>query len=243
MPDANAPRRRFGAANTAVAAAAVILALGGLALFVPYLLLQRHRPLASVADAQTSTERFSSTAFVLPARQRACMDNVTVTPDSSFVRFQARPAPSQASSAGPPLDIVVSAAGYHASAMLEGGYRKATVAYLNRRPRHALIGTACFANLGTTTALLYGTAELRAISRSNLTIDGRPVVGNISLRFYGARPQARFKELGDVFSHISNLTDLLIPSWLVGAILVLAVLAIPAGIVAAFYGALRGGEA
>jgi hypothetical protein len=110
-------------------------------------------------------------------------------------------------------------------------------------PPHApVIGTACFINEGRTPVLLDGTSESRLASRSTMTIGGSRAVGTVELTFLDERHRARLSHVGEVFEHASNLTDRLVPVWLIWIITVAAILAIPAGIVAAFYRGLREDE-
>lgn len=109
-------------------------------------------------------------------------------------------------------------------------------------PRRSLIGTACFINMGTTAVLLDGSNESRLAGRSSLSIAGKPVSGNVALAFLNDHRQSRLSLLGEVIGHISNLTDHLIPAWLIWIVLVMTVFGMPVAIAAAFFRALREDE-
>jgi len=109
-------------------------------------------------------------------------------------------------------------------------------------PDHALIGTACFTNRGATTVLLAGSTEPRTISRSVTIIGGKQVVGDISLAFIDNRPRSLMERLDEVFGHASNLTDHLVPVWLIWTLTILVAVGVPTGVVLAFYRALQQDE-
>jgi hypothetical protein len=138
---------------------------------------------------------------------------------------------------------VLSAPGYRATLAVPGGYPGGGVALPIAPPRRAEIGTACFVNRGSTTALLDGTTEPRTVSRSRTQIDGRTVVGDIGLTFLEARPTSLLEHMGEIFDHASNLTDTLVPAWLIWVLAVLVALGVPAAVVTALWRSLREDEA
>jgi hypothetical protein len=216
-------------ARDAAVLASMLLLIGGILTLVPYLL---HKEKA-VVDAPTARAAVEHAEFTLPAHQRACMSSITITPDSRLARFQVEAAGS--SSASPSIALLLSAPGYR------------TVAHLNGEsegplpitpPEHPVIGTVCFLNTGTNAVELVGSREPRATARAVLSINGRPTAGDIALTFLDNRQRSRLSRLGEVFEHASNLTDHLIPAWLIWILAIFGALAIPIGILAAFYRAL-----
>jgi hypothetical protein len=289
------PARNKGWPKVAAVVAVSIIVVGGGFLFVPFLFLQKRRPVAWVASAQTPTSRIAITPYTLAPHGRACLSSVTVTPNSRAARFQPHPV-SESPAGGPPIELVISAPGYQTVGHLAGGYSGvSTVASGGRAgkaskaaeraesseereiserakhgqpkeggeeiqkgrpvlliprqsifitpPRRPVIGTACFINVGSAPVLLDGTSEPRVATRSTVTIDGKPVPGTIGLTFFDERPTTRANHLGEIFAHASNLTDRLIPVWLVWIIVMLALIGIPSAVVAAFYRGLREDEA
>lgn len=109
-------------------------------------------------------------------------------------------------------------------------------------PRRTVVGTACFRDIGSAPVFLDGTSERRLTSRSSLTVNSRPVAGVISLAFFAARPESRVRRLGEIFEHASNLTDDLIPVWLIWIIVLAVLLGVPAAVVLAFSRSLREDE-
>ncbi len=177
-------------------------------------------------------------AFAIPPHQRACMSSITITPDSYLATFVVRPNTVSASG-GPPLDLSLVAPGYRTSLLLRAGYPGGTAALPMSPPHKAVIGKACFSNLGSVSALLTGTTETRTLSRPQLTINGRAVTGDIWLTFYERQPRRLISHLGQIFRHASNLTDGLLPPWGIWFFALLAALGIPVATLLAFYRAVR----
>jgi hypothetical protein len=111
-----------------------------------------------------------------------------------------------------------------------------------RPPRRYVIGSACLINRGSTPAALLGSTEPRSISRAKLFLDGKPTAGDIALTFLDSRRKSRLSRLAEVFGHASNLTDHLIPVWLIWLLAICTLLSVPAATVALFHRALREDE-
>jgi hypothetical protein len=225
------------AARAAVLAAALIL-LGSLIWFRPYL-THTSQPIASVPDPRAL---FVLSEFPVPAHQQACMDSVSVDSNSRIAEFQLRPA-KPSPRGGPPVELVLSGAGYRGVVKVPGGYPGGDVTLPFSPPTHTLVGSACFINRGGSTVLLDGTAEPRTVARSKTSIDGRAVPGDIALTFLDNRQRSLLDRLGEVFGHVSILTDRLLPVWLIWILAVLVALGVPLGTLMAFYLALREDDA
>jgi hypothetical protein len=224
-------------APAAAALSVALLLVGALVWFVPFL-TTAHQPVAEVpAPAALSV----LTPFPVAPRTQACMYPVTVTPGSEIAQFGLRPAAPSASG-GPPVELVLSARDYHATLAVPGGYPGGSVALPIAPPRRAEIASACFVNRGVTTVLLSGTNEARTLAAPETTIAGRPASGDIALTFLRARQISLLDRLGEVFGHASNLTDDLVPSWLIWIIAFVIAFGVPAAAVAALYRALREDE-
>jgi hypothetical protein len=223
-----------------ILAAALIAALvlaGALIWFRPYL-THKQQP---VAEVPAPAALFAVSEFSVPPRGQACMSSVTMVPAVRVAEFHLRPS-KPTPRGGPPVDLVLSAPGYRAVLSVPGGYPGGSVALPIAPPRRAEIGTACFINRGATTVLLDGTTEPRTVSRSGVQIDGRSVVGDIALTFLEGRPSSLLDRLGEVFSHASNLTDRLVPVWLIWMLALLVAFGVPIATITAFWRSLREDE-
>jgi hypothetical protein len=213
----------------------VLVLAGAGAWFVPYLTSGRQ----FVAEVAGPPALFEVTEFAVPAHEEACMDSIALDPQSDLATFFFRPA-KQTPQGGPPLQLVLSATGYRGVVDVPGGYHGGSATLpITPPPTRTLLGTACFVNRGATTVLLDGTTEPRSVSRSYTEISGKPVVGDIALSFLSDRSQSLLDHAGEVFKHASNLTDRLVPVWLLWVLAVLVAIGVPVGMIAAFYVSLR----
>ena len=170
------PRIRFpGRPVTAAGLALTLILVGALTWFRPYLEQKQF----AVSEVPASPALVAVTEFTLPAHQSACMKSVAVVPTSRVAEFRLQPADPRG---GPPIELELSGAGYRSEAQVPGGYPAGTIAVPIKPPTRALIGMACFVNRGNTVTRLAGSAEARTISRSAMTIDGTPVVGDVALK-------------------------------------------------------------
>jgi hypothetical protein len=139
------------------------------------------------------------------------------------------------------MDLLLTGRGYKGEAHLASEGYANRVEFQIPPPRHSLIGNACIINRGRTSLPLEGTSAPNA-SRSALTINGKRVAGNLTLIFLEDLPKTRVRHLGTAFEHISNLTDRLVPVWLVWVFMISLLLGVPVAIVAAVYRAVRDDE-
>ena len=237
MASSRTARRPPGPPILAAALIAVLVLAGALIWFRPYL-TREQQPVAEVPGAPAM---FTTAPFSVRPREQACMRSVTIDPASRLAEFHLLPA-TRTPRGGPPVDLVLSAPGYRAVASVPGGYPGGGVSIPFTPPRRTEIGTACFVNEGATTVVLVGTIEPRTVSRSETRIAGKPVVGDIALTFSDNRSRSLVDRLGEVFGHASNLTDRLLPVWLIWALAIVVAIATPGGMIAAFYLALREDE-
>ena len=170
------------------------------------------------------------------------MSSVAMTPASRVASFLLRPE-KRTPAGGPPVELMLSAPGYRATLHVPGGYPGGSVALPIAPPRRAELGTACFVNRGKSVVLFDGTTEPRTVSRSHVLLDGHAAVGDIALTFYDSGSRSLAGHLGEVFDHASNLTDRLIPVWLIWLLAVLVAFGVPLAVTAAFYLSLREDEA
>jgi hypothetical protein len=229
------PRRRsIGLPLLAAALAAILILAGGLLRVRPYL-TNDGQP---IADIPTPTALAAITEFAVAPGGQACMSTVALTPNSDLAQFgfpPVKPAPRVA----PAVELVLSAPGYRASARVPSEDLGSEVTLPIAPPKHAVIGTACFVNHASKTVKLNGTTEPRTVARSATLVDGTSVVGDIALTFLASHPRSLLDSLGEIFGHASNLTDRLVPVWLIWILAVLVAFGVPVGMVASLYWALQ----
>lgn len=205
----------------------------GLLLLFGFYLLHSERPIAGTPAPRAL---FKATLFTIPVRGSACMSSTTLPPNGRILQLQLGETGAHGS---PPLDALLTAPGYRELAHLAGEQEEGPVQLPVHPPRRYVMGSVCLVNRGNTPAVLAGSTEPRSISRSKLTINGKPKEGDIALTFLDSRGQSRLSRLGQVFGHASNLTDHLIPVWLVWTIAIAALLAVPTAVAALFRRALK----
>jgi hypothetical protein len=235
------PSRRehlsFSRAGVVTALMLALMLAGAVGWLIPY--LRAPRPV--VAGVPTPPPLFTASAFTLVAHEQACMGDVTVETNSRLAEFELRPVrPGPAG--GPPVRLVLRAHDYEASVHVPGGYPggAATLPITPGPPARTVIASACFTNLGHEPVAIQGSTEPRTIAHSSMTVGGHAVTGDITLTFYDSPERSLVRQLGEIFAHASNLTEGLMPVWLIWVIVLLVAFGVPAGIAASFYVALRG---
>lgn len=234
VPHLGVPRR----ALLASAIAAAVIVLGALVWFLPYLTKKQ----TSVSSVPAPNALTATNPYQLAPGQQACMTSVAVEPNSLAAQFELHPA-KPSPQGGPPVALVLSATGYRSVSQLAGGYPGGLATVAMTPPHHSLLASACFVDRGDTDVVLLGSAEARTVSRSGTSIAGVSVVGDVALTFLDTRPSSLLEQAGTIFAHASNLTDHLIPVWLIWILAVLVAFGVPLGILGAFYTALRADEA
>lgn len=237
MAEPGIPSRARGTARAATTVAAAVILCGGLLLFGSYL-LHRERPLAGTPAPPAL---FNATVFTLPTHQRACMGSITLPPRGRILQLDLREAPSGTHGSSP-IDAVLSAPGYRAVAHVPGEQSEGLVEVPIHPPPHPVVGSVCLINRGNAPLALAGSTEARSVSRATLTINGKATTGDIALTFLYDRRQSRLARLGEVFDHASNLTDRLVPVWLIWILAISVLFTVPIGTVALFRRALREDE-
>jgi hypothetical protein len=237
MADTSPPNNARSPVRAAAVCAAVVV-LGLLVLFASYL-LHSERPIAGTPAPRAL---FKATLFTIPAHGRACMSSTTLPPNGRLLQLELGEV-SGGPHGSPPLDVLLTAPGYRELAHLPGEQSEGSAQLAIRPPRRYVIGSVCLLNMGNTPAGLVGSTEARSTSRSKLTINGKPTEGDIALTFLNSHRQSRLSRLGEVFGHASNLTDHLVPVWLVWILALATLVLVPIGTVLAVRRALAEDEA
>ncbi len=214
---------------------AAMLMAGALLWLIPYL----RAPHTAIAGVPAPAPLLTVANFEVAPHRQACMTEVAVEPNSRLAELHLLPA--KPGRAGPPVRLVLIGHDYRASVDVPGGYPggAATLPLKPGPPKRSLLVTACFQNIGTHGVDFVGSTEARTMTRSALTVDGKPTLGDIMLTFYDSGSQSLLDQLGETFSHASNLTAGLVPVWLVWIIAIAVALGIPGGMMYAIYMALR----
>jgi hypothetical protein len=221
---------------TALAAAAILI--GALLWFRPYVTKKQ----VSISAVAVPNALSVTTPYQLAPGEQACMTAVAVEPNSLAAQFELHPA-TPSPQGGPPVALVLSAPGYRSVSRLAGGYPGGLATLPVTPPKHSLLASACFVDEGHTDVVLVGSSEPRTYSRSTMSVGGASVVGDVALTLFDTHPSSLLARAGTIFGHASNLTDHLIPVWLIWILAVLVLFGVPLGVLAAFYTALREDEA
>ncbi len=216
---------------------AVVIVVGALHWFRPFLAQEELAATSVPAPPALSVLDY----FTLAPGQKACMGEVTITSNSGLAEFIAQPART-GSKATQRIELALSGVGYKSTAAGSAPPARTVLQLPITPPPHDTVGTICFTNRGRAATSLDGTNEPRSVTRSPLVVAGTPEVGEITLTFREAKASSLSDRLGEVFEHASNLTDDLVPVWLIWLIALLTCVGIPIALVAAFYLALAEDE-
>jgi hypothetical protein len=230
---------RLGVPGRTAGLALLLIIVGGLLFLRPH--LQSGQEL--VAGVPAPPALAAITPFSVAPHGRACMSSVTIDAGSALAQFDLAPA-RPTKHGGPPVDLLLSAPGYRGVVKVPGGYPGGSATLpIVPTPKRSEIGSACFVDVGKTAVVLNGTTEARTVSRSSTLVDGQSVAGDIALTFLGKGDRSLLDEINETFDHASNLTDGLVPAWLIWVLGLLVLGFVTLGTVAAFYLALREDEA
>jgi hypothetical protein len=212
--------------NAAVAFAAALIVIGAALVLAPNVVRDRAR-----VDATPSPPPLSTVALVnVAGGQRACLSNVVLDSGSELARFTVgtygRP--------GPRLDVT--AAGRH-YAVAAGFPDNAHLTVALAPPTRPVATTFCIANGGPRTIALYGSDELRTRSRVAVTVGGRPVAPDVTLTLDRRTSASVLDQLGDVVSRTTRWRPG-VGRPVVWALILLVLVAVPAGTLWAFSRAL-----
>jgi hypothetical protein len=237
-PQPNPRTRRLNLPALGALSIGVVVAFGVIFWFAPAI-SQRG---VEVAGVPAPPAFYAVTYFPLHPHERACMNAVTIEPQARIAQFRVLPAHG-ARSGGPKVELILTAGAYRTTAFVPTGYAGGEAHLAIRPPAHPELGDACWVNRGSKTALLSGTVEPRTVARPQLTLGGRAVLGDVALEFTDNRELSLPGWVNEMFGHASNLTDGLVPVALIWLLAIALIVAVPSGLVAAFYLALREDEA
>ena len=204
--------------------AAAVFCVAFAAIAVPFL-TKSHTVIVSTV---TPRALFGITPVTLQPKDEACVDLVAYDRESQIARFgvQTHGKP------GPPLEVIASAPGYHWVSKVPGGYGDSLALDVPINvPLHAVRGKFCWRNVGRVPVDINGTVEPRTLSRSQTYLNGQPAGPDLTLSFLERTPHSIASRRGEVVRHAA----VFVPGgeWVAWLALVLAVIGVPAGALAA----------
>jgi hypothetical protein len=219
-------------AAMSVAAGVAVLLLAAVFIWRPYATRSREYP-TTIAQAPA---RFSTVLVGLGPRQRACLDAIALDARSAVARFQV----GTYGKPPVPLDFQVVGSGYRADVPI------AASAYGDNEivqtavptPGHDVEASACIVNRGSHGVALYA-ANAGEVSPSQATLDGKPISTNYWLGFYERRPTSIAHRSPSIAARMSIFRPGFVGPWLIWPLAALFVIAVPLGMLVAYYRALR----
>lgn len=212
---------RAGIRRAAIAAYAIALVVFG-AFALPFVTHKRDQP-AAVPDPPP-LKRVA--LDVVPPGASICISDIAIEQRSEQARFQV----GTFGKPGPPLDVVVTGAGYRAGAHVRGGYADNVVQALAIRPPSTdQLVRVCVRNRGNDKIALYA-ANDSARSRARVDVDGKPLRATPALSFYEASDRSIAQRIPVTVERMSTFRGPLGHEWLVWLVLVAFVVVLPLGI-------------
>jgi hypothetical protein len=205
--------------------AVALLVFGGFA--IPFLTRDRDQPAAVPNPPPLKRVALDD----VPPRAAICISDIAIEQRSEQARFQVgtfgRP--------GPPLDVVVTGAGYRAVGQARGGYADNAVQSVTIRPpsRDQLV-RVCIRNRGSDKIALYA-ANDSARSRARVDVGGSPVRATPALAFYEASDRSIAERVPVTVERMSTFRGPLGHEWLIWLVFLAFVVLLPLGIGAALW--------
>jgi hypothetical protein len=176
------------------------------------------------------------TVSLIPLRggQVACMDDAVLDPRSEQARFKV------GTYFGPPvpLELTIAGGSYTEHVSVPPTYRDSEIIRVPvRPPAEETAVSICIRSLGKRRVALYAAGD-RTNSRSNVLVDGRPVVPDFGIVFYEREPASILDRLSTSVERATVFRGPLTTAVL-GALLLLFVVGTPVGVLFALVWALR----
>jgi hypothetical protein len=223
---------RGSTSRWALLVAAICCALFA-ALSIPFLTSQRE----IAAGVPSPRALLAISLETIPAHERLCVSDVTIPPDARRLRFDI----GTFGQPGPPLRLTLSGADYRERVVVAGGYADNLVmSPAMRPPARAVLGSVCIANAGATKIALTGTTEERSVSRPVGHIGGEVAASDVYLAFVEQRPASVLQRSHEIVARMSVFRPAVVGPTVLWALVVLVLVGIPIGVLAAVLSALRG---
>jgi hypothetical protein len=155
-----------------------------------------------------------------------CISDIAAEPHSQVARFQV----GTFGKPGPPLDLVVTGAGYRTAARERAGYAdNATHELAIAPPPRAQLVSACIRNGGRNRIVLYSAGD-SARSRAHVTVRGASLRPTPALAFYEARRRSIAERVPLTVDRIATFRGPLSHTWIVWLVLAAFVIVLPLGV-------------
>lgn len=226
-------RRRPSPRVLALSTALFVLALAGIAVFIPYLTRERE----AVAGVPVPPPYAVAENIRLAPDQQVCLKGVAIDVDSEVAEF------SVASNArsGPPLRVSARAPGYRTGGEVAGGYTgPGAVRVPLQPPSQSLLADFCIENRGERSVQLLGAHEGRTASRPVAFVDGEGIPQDMSLRFLEKESGSVLGRLGSLIDRMSAFHPPVLEKPVLWLLLALLVLVLPAAAIYAVVSSFRG---
>ena len=187
--------------------------------FGPYVTVDR--TIVSSTPSPFPRSPKSATLIKLRPRSAACLDLVGLGPlsEQALIRLHTRGRPRV------PVAVELSGPGYRSRSVLRRYVSGTDVLVPVRAPRRDLLGKACIRNLGDGPVWATGSAEgPRVQSRSETTVDGRPIPADVGLVLFEGRPDSLLGRAGAILDRAGEWKPFgPVAAWIVLALLVVLV--------------------
>lgn len=189
---------------------------------VPYLTDKRDFPASITSPPPVVTV----TLDVLRPGSTICMGELAADTHSQVARVKV----GTFGKPGVPLALTVTGPGYRSTARVPGAYQdNSVVAFPVRPPARDSLVDACVRNEGARKIALYAAAD-RARSRAAVTQGSKPVGATPAFGFWEAHRRSIAERMPLIAARMAVFRGVLGHAWIMWFLLVLAIVAIPAGI-------------
>lgn len=215
----------------AVLAGAAVILLGAMAWWRPFVVDKRQ----FVASIPQPSPLFSAPLIPLAGGERLCFAPAVMDTRSEQATFLVKPRGRR----GEPLRLALDGPGYRFAAGVPGGYRGDTVMNVPvPAPARDVALRICLENAGRRGVYVHG-AEDRTLTPLTVTRDGTTISINPVFVFFESKPRSLLAHLPVAFERMAQFRPGFVRTWLIWALTLIAVAAVPAGALWALWSAVR----
>ena len=208
----------------AAAAGLLVVAIGALAWWAPFVRAPRDYP----ATIPQTVPLFTTPLVALRHGQQVCFSPAVMDRRSEQPRFRAA---TPSSPTGGALALTIAGPGYRYAARVPGGYANNSLLTVPVRPPPRDIATRiCLRNEGRPTIALFGVDD-RTRAPLTVTRDGRRIGPAVQFAFFEARPTSIARRLPTTLDRMQAFRPGLLGPWLFWPLLLLCLGGLPLGAV------------